>query len=113
MNPQQRRLLVVIVLILVVLFLAQSVWGVWQKNRLAQGVRQEAGRELTAVKERRDALSLRVGRLETPRGQEEEIRRNFPVVKVGEKVIIIVNETATSEASSTESWWEKLLAPFK
>jgi len=113
MSDRQRRRIIAIVLLLVVLLLAKSVWGVWQKNATARAARQEAETELTALKERHQALEMRVTRLETPQGEEEEMRRNFPVVKAGEKLIVIVDEEAsTGEATSSESWLDKFLKPF-
>lgn len=109
MKEKQRRRIIALCLFIVVLFLAKSVWGVWQKNVLARNARAEIAAELASLKDRHDALDKRVGRLETPRGEEEELRRNFPVVKVGEKVIVIVDEEASNTgATSTDSWFKKL-----
>ena len=104
--------MIALALFVVILFLAQSVWGVWQKNAVARGARNEAATELSNLKERHGDLNKRVSRLETPRGEEEELRRNFPVVQVGEKVIIIVDEEASNTASSTEGWIDKLFKRF-
>lgn len=104
--------MVIIILVLVLIFLAQSVWGVWRKNRLSQSARVEAEQDMAVVKERRDALELRVKRLETSRGQEEEIRRNFPVVKEGEQVIVIVSDDEAAAATTSEGWWGQFLKQF-
>ncbi|MBP9855893.1 MAG: hypothetical protein KBC48_01100 [Candidatus Pacebacteria bacterium] len=102
------RLFTVIMLVLVAL-LSHSVWQVWGKNQASREVRAEAEANLATVAARHDKLKVRVERLETPRGKEEEIRNNFPVAREGEQVVIIFDEEerATTTMEKEEGWWEK------
>ena len=72
-------------------------------------MRAEAEADLAAVSARYNELKKRVDELETPRGQEEEIRNNFPVGKEGERVVVIYDEEekATSTSVQKDKWWQK------
>lgn len=97
-------------LMVVTVLLAHSVWQVWQKNEESRAVRVEAEQDLAAVAARYDELKGRVDKLETPRGQEEEIRHNFPVGKEGERVVIIFDDekmAATTSDKNNKNWWQK------
>jgi cell division protein FtsB len=63
--------------------------------------------ELDALHSRAAALEAEVEHLENERGTEEEIRGRFDVVREGEQVVIILDDTETprdsSRASSTQS----------
>lgn len=102
------RLLTLFLLVVSVL-LVRSVWQVWQKNEESRTVRVEAEADMAAVSARYDELKERVDELETPRGQEAEIRHNFPVGKEGERVVIILDEdtAATTTPKKDKNWWQK------
>lgn len=97
-------------LFLGVIGLGRSVYLVWQKNETSREIRATAEADLAAVAARRAALKLRVKRLETARGQEEEIRKNFPVAREGEQVVIILDGEEEPKATSSErqstGWWK-------
>lgn len=59
-------------------------------------------------------LQENINKLQTVVGIDEEIRKNFNVVKEGEKVITIVDDKSatTTTASSTEvGFWQWLFRP--
>lgn len=109
--------LIVCLLLLAVIVLTKSVYGLYQKKVMTVGHRQETEREWSELETRKAGLVAAVELLKTPRGEEAEIRGNFPVVLPGEQVITVVedNSNASSNASSTEvSLWRKLFdAAFK
>ncbi|HEY4518534.1 MAG TPA: hypothetical protein VJG48_02805 [Candidatus Paceibacterota bacterium] len=87
---------VLVVLVLVVLFLFRATWRVyvvWGRSREASlGASAKYQKDL----KRSQDLENEVSRLETERGLEEELRRNFPIVKPGEEVVVILGSKATS-----------------
>jgi cell division protein FtsB len=105
--------LVIILLVLAVLFMSKALWGVYAKNRLAAAGRAQAERELTELEEQEKELTAKVDWLSTERGQEEEIRKNFAVVRPGEKVITIIDNagtlTATTSIEAEAGWWGSLV----
>jgi cell division protein FtsB len=96
-------------LLAVVIFLGRSVWNVYQKNQTSRLLRDEAATELAAVAERYAELEARVKRLETPRGQEEEVRKSFSVARSGERVVVIKDEETLSPPTIKKrpNWWWK------
>lgn len=71
--------------------------------------------QLAELESRRNFLQQEISALGTARGVEGEIRKKFPVVKEGEKVVII-GEDATVAASTTATstgWFDKLENLFK
>lgn len=109
----RRRLLyspmMVIILGLVILLLARPVYNIIRKSLAVRQEKQEAAAQLSELEARQAFLNTEIGKLETERGVEGEIRRKFAVAKVGERVIVVVaTGTPTSSASTTKSWWQKL-----
>ncbi|MEX0918884.1 MAG: hypothetical protein WDZ85_02885 [Candidatus Paceibacterota bacterium] len=94
-NRKWRRLVYskfsIVLLLIVAAFLANSVWNVYQKNRITAYYREQSESQLAELQTERDRLMAEVARLETVRGREEEIRRNFSVVGEGERVIIVLD----------------------
>jgi len=102
--------LIILALFLAFVVLARAVWGLWQKNRLAETNLAVATVQLDKLIARKTMLENKIKRLETQRGFEEEIRANFAVVKPGERVINIIDNTkSTITATSTPDerpWWQ-------
>ena len=93
-----------------VFILSKAVWGVYAKNQLAEAGRRQAEAELVELETQEAELKEKVAWLATERGQEEVIRRNFSVLKPGEKMIIVVDNntatTAAAEPAKTNGWWQ-------
>ena len=104
-----RRLLAFGLLILIVA-LARSVWLVHGKFVESRGARDEVAAAAAALETRKIGLERKVERLDTVRGQEEEIRQKLPVAKEGEQVVVIIDESADDEVEIGESrsWWQNL-----
>lgn len=97
-----------------------SVWNIYQKEKLSKANLDQASLELNTLKERQAALEHSIGRLATPQGLDEEIRNKFSVAKDGEEVAIIVDRARTAATSSPtasttspeKSLWQKFLDLF-
>lgn len=103
--------LLALVLLVITGLLAHSVWVVWGKNQASRAVRQEAEQQLATVAARYEKLEVKVKKMETPRGQEEEVRRNFPVAREGEQVVIILDDNSTTTNQTVKpdkKWWQKI-----
>ncbi|MFA5737153.1 MAG: septum formation initiator family protein [Candidatus Paceibacterota bacterium] len=94
--------------ILVLLVFFRAAWKMYQRDALSRENFEIVEEQLSALKIREDDLRIKIKKLETSRGIEEEIRANFSVVKEGEKVISLVTEKATATATTTEKrpWWK-------
>ena len=102
------RRIVIIILFILVVMLGHSVWLIYGKFIESQTARNEATAAALGLEERKIELEDKAQGLDTQRGQEEEIRQKLPVVKEGEKMIVIIDETAKddTEASEVGYWWQ-------
>lgn len=91
-------------------FLGWAVWGVYWKDRESADLRAQSERKLSDFQARYDALSASIAGLSTERGKEELLRDTEDVGKPGEKLIVIVDPSASSDTapqstSTPEAWW--------
>lgn len=96
-------------LIVVLVVFLRATWGLYRKSQMARENLQASALRMAKLEERRVVLQGKIERLKTPRGIEEEIRNNYPMVKEGEQVINIVeNEVkgATTTPLTKKSWWQ-------
>jgi cell division protein FtsB len=112
-NKAKRKIiydrLILLVLLIVLIVVGRGVWLLWVKNKLARDNLISSEAHLSQLEKRREMLEIKLTKLETPRGVEEEIRTNFSVVKPGEKVINIVNpdkSTSTPTTTPPRHWWQ-------
>lgn len=110
----------VFILLIAVLFMARAVWNVYQKNRVANFHFAQSQDRLEELYLQKNNIESTVNRLSSPRGIEGEIRRTMPVVKDGERVIMIIDrqaETTSLDSSEEEygrgGWWAKLVNLFR
>lgn len=101
------RLLVVITF-LFFLLLVRGVWNLHKKLSWAKTNQVAAEQELAELQERKIFLENQIANLQTARGVEAEIRKNFSVAKDGEKVIVIIEPIATTSTTTEKTWLEKL-----
>jgi cell division protein FtsB len=109
----------VFILAVILIFSVHGVWGVYKKASIAYSNRNLALNNLNELKERESELVLKIKKLKTDRGIEEEIREKFGVVKKGEEMVIIVDskdEKSKNDKERTigiiESWWQNFLGIF-
>jgi len=103
--------LVLTILVIVLIIFARATWGVYQKSQLAEENLAASGKKLQEITQRKKDLQENLEKFKTTRGIEEEIRTNLSVVKDGEKVINIMDEsdtatTATSTGKKSNPWWK-------
>lgn len=101
--------LIILVLLFILLIIERGVWRLWQKNKMADANLALSSERLIQLEERKGMLEIKISKLGTARGVEEEIRTNFSVVKPGEKVVSIVEEekaTTTTVKVEKRSWWQ-------
>lgn len=104
-NPQTRARVAIVVLVIITLILAKAVWNIYQKNKAAEIGRSSTERQLNDLATRQKELEIKLSKLRTSQGIEEEIRKQLPVAKDGEHVIVIVGDdnVASDSLSSTTS----------
>ncbi len=88
----------VAVLGLVCLLLALVVYDRYTIEREMAARRAEAEAQVQALKERQASIEDKVRYLESERGMEAEMRRNFDVAQPGEQVVIILDEDTPQNA---------------
>lgn len=93
------RLSLLILLILIAL-VAKGAWNVYAKERDSRKQLERVEEELAALKARGAALQDKIDRLKTSEGIEAEIREQFQVTKPGERMVVIVEEGKSEEATA-------------
>ena len=100
------------VLIVIILLLSRGVWGIYVKYEKSRVLAEKSQADLAVLQSRQDTLTKSINALNTEEGREKELRDRFGVVKQGEKMIILVDDTAPVKPSVNvinDSWWQKLL----
>lgn len=111
-NERKKRwtdYLVLLGLIIILLVIARATWSLYKKNKLASENLRFSAERMAKLTDRELILRDKIERLKTPRGIEEEIRNNFPMVKPGEQVINLVDKerpATTTTATATKPWWQ-------
>lgn len=96
-------------LVILLLLVSRATWGLYWKAQLAKKNLRDSTERVAKLEERQIILQEKIERLKTPRGIEEEIRNNYPVVKEGEQVINIVeteDQVGTTTAPPEKHWWQ-------
>lgn len=92
-----------IVLLCITVLLVRGAWGAWQKQRESGNNLDRVEQELYVARSREQELSQSIERIRTPDGVENEIRQKFSVVKPGEEIVLIVDETKNNSGSDSNS----------
>ena len=85
------------------LFFGHAAWKVYMKEREAAKDDTLASEHYDELLLRQTALTASVGKLNTSRGVEEEIRKRYPVAKSGEEVITLINPKSGPGKASTST----------
>lgn len=88
-----------IVILAACVYLAMSVFERYKVERQMAQRQEAAVQEYKNLQNRRDVLQEKVEYLQGESGVESEIRRHFDVVKEGEKVVIIVDDSSEGDLS--------------
>ncbi len=100
-----------LVLFVIVVLMAHRVWLIWQRSQVVKAGRDEMAAQVAALAAREAVLKSDLAALDSERGREAVIRQKFAVIKEGEGVVTVVTppSATTSLASTSRTWWQKLL----
>ena len=108
---------VLVFLFVLFCFLADKAFVLYQKESDVREKAMEASAILSSLQVREKTLEKKVDFLKTERGKEEEMRSRFMVGKVGEGVIMVVDEKPTTTGNVNglpkSSWWSGFLNFFR
>ncbi|MDD3662599.1 MAG: septum formation initiator family protein [Candidatus Pacebacteria bacterium] len=91
-----------VLLFVFIIFLIYSIIGLIKKDRETAKKKEIALSRIEALEEREDSLKKDISKLETEEGLEDVIRNKLPVVKEGEKMVVIVDEEEITEEGLIE-----------
>jgi len=100
------------VLVVIILVLSRAVWGIYLKYEKSQILVEKSEADLLVLQAREATLTKSINALDTEEGKEKELRDRFGVVKQGEKMIILVDDTSPVKPSANvlnDSWWQRFL----
>lgn len=84
-------------LLIVLALLIYSTAKIYFKSRNALSKSEETRLELAELEQRKAELEKEILRLQTPLGEEEEIRRKFSVSRPEEKILVIVDKAPEND----------------
>lgn len=105
-------------LIFILIFIVRATINVYHKQRISERNLIKTKKEVTKLENIEKKLNSEIERLKTEKGTEEEIRKKFMVGRVGEEVIVIVDDSKidnnlNSKNVSEKSFFSKLLDFFR
>jgi len=107
---------VLVLMGIVFLFLVYVTWNMYTKAMVPQANRISAEEELAELQAREVELMARIEMLGTEEGIELEVRDKFGLVRDGEEVVVIVEDTSSGGSSDRNanniSLWQKILRVF-
>ena len=92
---------------MLVIIMLHSTWKVYLKKRESVSMRDSSTVRLQELESRNEELDLKIKKLSTTSGVEEEIRSKFSVAKDRENMVIVVREesSTSTEAGETTGFW--------
>lgn len=100
---------VLIVLLVITIFMIKAVFNIYTKYKESKLEKQIVLDRLNELKNREEGLKKDIVDLQSPEGQEEEIRKKFNVSKPFEKVVVIVEDDKDYKVEEEKSFFGKLL----
>ena len=103
--------------LLAVIFI-KATWNVYEKERTSRDYVSSAQAQLDKLTLQKTNVSNAVAALRTSQGVEAEIRKKFRVVKDGEQIAVIVDDSATvssdvtTATSSEKGFWQGIAGFF-
>lgn len=105
----------IIILVALSVVLARAAIASYLNNRQNKAEFETLEARTEELREREYFLTNEIERLQSERGVEEELRNNFPVVREGESMVIIVEpaeQKSASHSSNSRGFWEKIKGFF-
>ena len=103
-----------LIIIFTIVFMCYALISIGRKSIEASRARHLAESQASELSQKRQVLSTKLEALNTPSGKEAVLREQFPVVKEGERMVVISDEksdpTGLSETddSSKGGFWQFL-----
>src|SRR3989344_3977710 len=97
-----------LVLILLVGGALFSVLGVYKKERDSAALKWQNQVRLADLEKRQEQLKADIADLKTARGIEEELRKQYALAALGEKMIIIVEPPTSAPVHATSSVFDTI-----
>ncbi len=95
--------LVLLFLFFILVLFSYNMIGLVQKERETNRNKVSELNKIDELKKRKDTLSKEIDKLNTEEGIEESVRDKFQVVKPGEKMVIIVDESVNQQSLPEEN----------
>lgn len=100
----------IIFLFIIVIFFIHSTWVVYKKKIESDNLKNISLNYKNNLKERENDLDYKMQILNTDKGKETEIRSKFSVAKDKENIVVIVDDSSTTENfSKNKGIWQKIL----
>ncbi len=108
------KVVLVLLMILIIIILIQ-LYDIYFKYKISQDNTRKTAANLEILKEKEVYLKSEITRLESQTGIEEEIREKYGVIRPGEEIIVILDDTDEDLKSQeiNKSLWTKILSLFK
>ena len=103
----------VLTLSIILLFLANGVWNIYQKEKESSNLDLDSKAKLNSLTSQADQLKTNINKLSTDTGIDEELRLKYGVVKPGEEMIVVVPDDSATTSTSTQSVYSKFLEKIK
>ncbi|MEI8338047.1 MAG: septum formation initiator family protein [bacterium] len=100
-------------LFIVLVFLANGVWNIYQKENESSTLDSDSKTKLNSLSSQADQLTANINKLSTDAGIDEELRLKYGVVKPGEEMIVVVPDNSATTSTSTKSIYSKWLDKVK
>ncbi len=102
------------VLCIVIAITAKETWDLYAKERHARELLENARVRQESLGEREVFLKSELANLNDEEGVEGELRERFGIAKPGEKVIMLIDEEATTTFEEPDKgWWARLWSWFE
>lgn len=101
------------ILFVILVIVMHSTWVVYRKKVESEEMKNISLKSTEALRARNAELQYKIDRLSTRQGIEEEVRSKFSVAKDNENMVIIVqDESSTSERVKKSGFWDKFKSFF-
>ena len=99
--------IVPITFIMLIFFLIGAI-KMYSKNKQTYQAREKLAEELSELETKYDDLEVKLEKLSTERGVEEELRDQYHVVEEGEEQIVIIENEPDDIDNQEKSWLSEL-----
>lgn len=105
-----------IILAVMVFFVGRGAWNTHMKAQIARSEQNISERMLAEMESRNYELQASLIRLKSARGIEEEVRQKYAVARIGEEVVIVVDDSVkkgeNDETTVEKGFWQRFVSIF-